>query len=159
MPPLPPCFRRLCFYRNQGAFSVTRGKVTFEELSNVVFDNNSAVQQYLYNSVLYCDTTEIFFLGNATFSNNRGREGGAIGAYGSTLYFSKNSTTTFFGNSEDNGGVMCLNDNSFINIVQLCQTLFFEKTMQNITVAEAECLWRTKVCSLEKHYRKLALYN
>ena len=76
-----------------------------------------AVQQYLYNSVLYCDTTEIFFLGNVMFSNNRGREVGAIGAYGSTLYFSKNSTTTFFGNSADNGGAMCLNDNSFINIV------------------------------------------
>ena len=51
------------FYRNQGAFSVTQGTVTFEELSNVVFDNNSAVQQDLYyDSVLYCDTTEIFFL-------------------------------------------------------------------------------------------------
>ena len=102
------------FHRNQETFSVIGGKVTFDELSNVVFDNNSAVQQYPYDSVLYCDTAEIFFLESTMFSNNRGREGGAIAAYGSILHFGKNSTTTFFGNSANNGGAMCLNDKSFI---------------------------------------------
>ena len=127
------------FYRNQGAFSVTRGKVTFEEMSNVVFDNNSAVQQYLYNSVLYCNTTEIFFLGSAMFSNNSGREGGAIAGYGSILHFGENSVTTFSGNSADNGGAMCLNDNSFINIDKY---LFSRK--------QSKILWWLSVCGGQK---------
>ena len=123
------------FYRNQGAFSVTRGEVIFEELSNVIFDNNSAVQQYLYSNVLYCDTTTISFLGSAILSNNRGDDGGAIVAYGSILHFGKNSTTTFFGNSADNGGAVSLNDNSFINIDNAIG-IFFKKTKLNITVVE-----------------------
>ena len=104
------------FYRNQGAFSVTGGNVTFKELSNVVFANNSAVKQDFYNSVLYLNTTTIFFLGSAIFINNTGREGGAIVAYGTSLHYGKDSTTLLYSNSADNGGAMRLNDDSFIII-------------------------------------------
>lgn len=36
------------FYRNQGAFSVMRGNITFDKQSIVTFANNSAVQQHFY---------------------------------------------------------------------------------------------------------------
>lgn len=68
-------------------------------------------------SVLFCDKSEIFFLGEkASFSDNRGKEGGAIVAYGTILHFGKYSTTFFSNNSADNGGAICLNDDSFIII-------------------------------------------
>ena len=145
------------FYGNQGAFSVTRGEVVFEKLSNTVFANNSVTQKDLYSSVLYCDTSTISFFGNATFSNNKGVDGGAIAAYGSSiLHFGQNSTTIFFSNSADNGGAMSLIDNSSININNAIG-IFFEKTKLNIMVVE--CLWKIKVYGLEKHRRRYALFS
>ena len=97
------------FYKNQGAFFITKGKVIFE---NVVLESNSAIQ---YDSVFCCDLSEVFFVGNAFFSNNTGKEAGAIVAFGSVLHF-KDGTTKFIGNSGDNGGAISLNDDSVINI-------------------------------------------
>ena len=136
------------FYGNQGTFSVTRGEVIFEELSNVVFDNNSAMQQYLYDSVLYCDTATISFLGSAMFSNNRGVDGGAIVAYGSSiLHFGKGSITKFFGNSADNGGAISLIDNSYINIDNATGIFFQENKAKYYgggVFVEDKSLWLRK---------------
>ena len=105
------------------------------------------MQQDLYDSVLYCDTTEIFFLGNAIFGRNRGREGGAIAAYGSILHFGKESATTFLYNSADNGGAMCLSDDSFINIDQASSLIFQENKAKYYgggVFVEDKSLWLRK---------------
>ena len=82
------------------------------------------------------------------FSNNRGREGGAIAAYGSILYFGENSTTTFFGNSADNDGAVCLNDNSVIKIDQATSIIFQENKAKYFgggVFVEDKSLWLRKV--------------
>ena len=97
---------------NQGTFVVKKGVVTFKKESMTVFHNNSA---FKHESILYSDSSNISFYGNVVFINNKGKEGGAIVAYRSTLHF-ENSIATFIGNSADNGGAINLKEGSVINI-------------------------------------------
>ena len=91
--------------------------MTFEK---VVFNNNSAVQ---HDSIFYCDTSQVVYFESAIFSNNRGKEGGAIVSYRSMLYFGK---VSFIGNSADNGGAISLKDDSYITIDN-ATSIYFQK--------------------------------
>ena len=113
------------FTTNQGSVSVISGKVNFRDV--VQFSSNTA---HKYESILLIsDSGRVFFRGEITFINNRGRQGGAISVYGSHIRF--NGNATFISNVADNGGAISLKEGSIIDLEMDTQLIFKANTAKS----------------------------
>ena len=95
------------FTENQGSVVVTRGMVKFRR-NTQIFSNHANEYE---STFLIKESSTVSFLGNTTFMNNRGRQGGAISAHGSRLTFQ--GRANFFGNiAKTVGGGISLKEGS-----------------------------------------------
>ena len=104
---------------NQGSASVVKGKILFK--GYVKISGNTAHQ---YESILHVsDSSTVTFHGETIFTNNTGRQGGAIFAYShSSLEFEGNAS--FVGNSAEDGGAINLKERSLIHLKGDTRILF-----------------------------------
>ena len=91
------------------------------------------------------------------FFNNSGRQGGAISAYSSNLYFA--GDVVFTGNLANNGGAISLKEGAVININDSARIVFQANAASMyggaIYVADAEFLARNKMmCFVHYHDHK-----
>ena len=98
----------ILFVSNQGSVLVSRAIMdcngTLKVADNIAKNYESVFQ--IHKSFL------VSFQGQVTFTNNSGRQSGAISADESSLYFSGNAS--FIGNSANNGGAISLKEGSVI---------------------------------------------
>ena len=119
------------FVSNQGSVSVIGGEVIIKDFTNV--SGNVARN---YDSVFHIgESSSVSFQGEINFINNIGRQGGAISAYGETLYrigttVNFDGNATFIGNSAYNGGAISLKEGALVSLEAHTHMVFEENTAQ-----------------------------
>ena len=132
------------FTENQGSIIVVSAKITLQ--GNVHISDNHA---HDHESVfLIRDTSTVSFQGDIAFINNRGRQGGAISAYGSNLEFQ--GKIRFIGNfAETVGGGISLREGSTISLQGTTTNLsFYTNTAMEYgggIFVEETLLWESKM--------------
>ena len=97
---------------NQGSASVLRGEICFKEF--VQFSGNTAQN---YESIFQIsDSSMVSFEGETIFTNNKGRQGGAISVSGLS-YLQFIGDARFINNSAEDGGAISIKEGSFINLI------------------------------------------
>ena len=99
------------FLTNQGSVSLLSGEIEFS--GTVLISDNTA---HKYESIFQIsDSSRVYFEGETMFVNNTGKQGGAVSAYNSDLFFEGNNVS-FIGNSANNGGAISLKEGAVINL-------------------------------------------
>ena len=99
------------FLSNHGSVSLLNGAIEFADFL-LISDNIAQKHESVFQ---VSDSSKVDFKGKITFVNNSGRQGGAISAYNSQLYFEGN--VSFIGNlAAENGGAISLKEGAVMNL-------------------------------------------
>ena len=106
--------------------------VLINSANNVTFENCQFIENN--GTALFVYDTKVSFIGNSTFENNRGSDGGALAIHGSSvMILQPNTNITFIGNTAQKGGAIFVSNKRYIS-KHLC---FWQIDTENESVLQS----------------------